>query len=307
MLSVLLAACGSADSDSPTATPTTEPAGAGQGAKTAIVLANIEANNPSDKIAEFQPLADYLGANLGDFGITEGKVVIARNNTEMANMLSDGEADIYFDAAFPALATCQVAGCTFTLQQWKGGSPTQKGVFVTTKDSGITTLEDLRGKVIMLEQPHSTVGHILELATLAQHGITTVSVSSPETEVGPDEVGYYVSSGGETSMNLLLDGRIAALGIGDKAFSQFSPDVQDQVTIFAETVEAPSQLVAFRPDIDPDLQAEIVNLMVDLNQTDDGKALLKSMRNTQKFEVFSQEALDNLYQLYDSVKQILQS
>jgi phosphonate transport system substrate-binding protein len=200
-----------------------------------------------------------------------------------------------------------VAGCTFTMRQWKGGSPSQTGVFVTMKDSGITSLEDLRGKVIMLEQPHSTVGHILPLATLAQQDINTVSVSSPETQVGPDEVGYYVSSGGETSMNLLLDGRISALGIGDKAFSQFSPDVQDQVTIIAETVEAPSQLVAFRPDFDPDLQAEIVRLMVSLDQSDDGKALLKSMRNTEKFEELSQDMLDDIYELYDSVKQILQS
>ncbi len=304
-LAILLTACGTADSDSSTATP--EPGAAGQSAGTAIVIGNVESTNPADKIAEFQPLADYLAANLGNFGITEGKVVLARDTTEMANMLSDGEADIYFDAAFPALDTCAIAGCTFTLRQWKGGTPTQKGVFVTTKDSGITTLEDLRGKVIMLEQPHSTVGHILPRATLAEHGITSVSVSSPEAQVGPDEVGYYVSSGGETSMNLLLNGQIAALAIGDKAFKQFSPDVQNQVTLLAETVGAPSELVAFRPDVDPDLQAEVVRLMLALDQSDEGKAILQTMRQSEKFEELSQDVLDNLYELYDTVKQILRS
>jgi ABC-type phosphate/phosphonate transport system substrate-binding protein len=159
----------------------------------------------------------------------------------------------------------------------------------------------------MLEQPHSTVGHILPLVTLAEAGIATVSVDSPSAEVGPDEVGFYVSSGGQTSMNLLLNGEISALALGDRAFKQFSPDVQDQVTIFAETVGAPSQLVAIRPDLDPDLRAEIVRLMVALDQSDEGQEILTTMRETEKFEEIPADVIEDLNELYEVVKQTLQS
>ena len=308
ILALLLSACGAADADGPTATP--EPGGAGQDtglSETTIVVANVDASNPGQKIEEFQPLADYLAANLADFGITEGQVFIARDTAEMANSLSTGEADIYLDAAIPALDVCEELDCDFALQQWKGGTPNLMGVFVTTEASGVTSLEDLRGKVIMLEQPHSTVGHILPLVTLAEQGITTVSVASPEAAVGADEVGFYVSSGGQTSMNLLLNGEIAALAIGDRAFNQFSPDVQEQVTIFAETVPAPSQLVVIRPDLDPDLRAEIVRLMVALDQTEEGRVILETMRETEKFEEVPADVVEELDELHEVVKQTLQS
>ncbi|MEZ4522739.1 MAG: phosphate/phosphite/phosphonate ABC transporter substrate-binding protein [Thermomicrobiales bacterium] len=308
VLILILAACGAAETDDPTATPEPATAGAGQaGDGTAIVIGNVDASNPAQKIEEFQPLADYLAASLASYGISEGRVVIAQDTAEMARMLTDGEVDIYFDAAIPALDVCQEAGCTFALRQWKGGTPDQAGVFVTTKSGGVTSLEDLKGKVIMLEQPHSTVGHILPLVTLAEAGIATRSVSSPEADVGPDEVGFYVSSGGQTSMNLLLNGEIAALAIGDRAYKQFSPDVQEQVMILAETVSAPSQLVAIRPDLDPDLRAEIISLMVGLDQTDEGRPILKGMRETEKFEEMSQDAIDQLLELYEVVKQTIQS
>ncbi len=243
LLLPIVAACGEADSgDSPTATP--KPQTGGQSTSTAIVVGNVEANNPSKKIDEFQPLADYLAANLASSGITAGEVVIARDTAEMARMMAAGEVDIYLDAAVPSLEVCEEVGCSFILRQWKGGTAELTGVFVTSNESGVSDPEDLKGTVIMLEQPHSTVGHILPLVTLAEQGIAVRPVSSPEAEVGPDEVGYYVSSGGQTSMNLLLNGEIAALAIGIRAFKEFSPDVQAQVTIFAETVPAPSQLVS---------------------------------------------------------------
>lgn len=305
ILGLILAACGAADSDDPTATP--EPGGSGQDTGSTIIVGNIDASNPAQKIAEFQPLADYLAANLESSGITEGRVAIARDIDEMARMMRDGEVDIYLDAAIPSLEVCEEVGCTFALQQWKGGTPNLMGVFVTTDAAGVTSLDDLRGKVIMLEQPHSTVGHILPLVTLAEHGLTTRSVNSPEAEVGPDEIGYYVSPGGQTSMNLLLNGEIAALAIGDRAYRQFSPDVQEQVTIFAETVPAPSQLVAIRPDLDPELQAEIVNLMIELDQSDEGRAILETMRETEKFEEVSADVLQDLAELFEVVKQAMQN
>ena len=306
ILSLILAACGVAGADDPTATP--ESGGSsGQSAGNAIVVGNIDASNPGQKIAEFQPLADYLAANLEGSGITEGRVLIAQDINEMVRMMRDGEVDLYLDAAIPSLEVCEDAGCTFALQQWKGGTPNLKGVFVTTDAAAVASLDDLRGKVIMLEQPHSTVGHILPLVTLAEHGLATRPVNSPEAEVGPDEVGYYVSSGGQTSMNLLLNGEIAALAIGDRAFKQFSADVQNQSTIFADTVAAPSQLVAIRPDLDPELHAEIVSLMVDLDQSDDGRAILETMRETEKFEEVSAGVLEELAELYEVVKQAMQS
>ena len=310
ILPIVLAACGTADAESPTATA--GGAGAsdatGEVAGQAITVGNIEANNPSKKIDEFQPFADYLAAHLDPaFNISEGRVVIGQDSAEMIRMMEDGSVDIYLDATIPSLEVCEAVGCIPSLRQWKGGTPDLNGVFVTTEATGITAIADLQGKVIMLEQPHSTVGHILPLVTIAEQGIPTRSVDNPEADVGPDEIGYYVSSGGQTSMNLLLNGEISALAIGSRAFKQFSDDVQTQVIVFDETVPAPSQLVSMRPGLNPNLASEIASLMIDLDQNDEGRMILDTMRETEKFETIPASVLAELNALYQVVKQTVQN
>lgn len=303
---LLVAACGTEEeTGDPTATSNTGGSDAAA-ASNALVIGNVDASNPAQKIAEFQPLADYLAANLEDFGVTEGTVRIARDTEEMAELVKSGEVDIYIDAAFPAMDVCEAAGCEFALRQWKGNTAELAGVFVAKKGSGIASLEDLKGKIIMLEQPHSTVGHILPLATLSLQGISYRAVEDQNAEVGPDEVGYFVSPGGQSSMNMLLNGQIAGLAFGERSFSQFSPDVQNQVEIIAKTPGAPSQLVACSPEMDPELAAEVTRLMVGLSDSEEGREILVTLRETQKFEEMPADVMAALDELYQTVKLVMQ-
>lgn len=303
---LLVTACGADETTGATATP--EESGAanpGDGAA-ALVIGNVDASNPAQKIEEFQPLADYLASNLEDLGIAEGTVRIARDTDEMAELVSAGEVDIYIDAAIPSLEVCEAVGCEFALRQWKGNTAELAGVFVVKKGSGIESLQDLKGKIMMLEQPHSTVGHILPLVTLTQEGIAYREVADQNAEVGPDEVGFFVSPGGQTSMNLLLNGEIDALAFGERSYKQFSQEVQDQTEIIATTPGAPSQLVAFSPDLEPDVAAEVTRLMVALSESEEGQAILVALRETQKFEEMSDDVKTALDELYETVKLAMQ-
>ena len=98
----LLAACGggspsSGPEDGAIATPDS---GTVAGNARAIVLGDI-ADDPAKKIATSTPLADYLTANLGELGITEGRVKIAPDMETMAQWLEAGEVDLCFEASTP--------------------------------------------------------------------------------------------------------------------------------------------------------------------------------------------------------------
>lgn len=305
LLVLILSGCGA---DSLSATQVADVGGTADADEPrAIVIGNVDANNPARKIEEFQPLADYLVAHLGASGVTEGRVVIATDTAEMARMLASEEVDFYIDATIPTLEVCSTAGCELVLRQWKGGEAELAGVFVTIRDGDIVSLDDLRGHVIMLEQPHSTVGHILPLVALAEQGIPTRRVRDLQTPVASDEVGYYVSSGGQSSMSFLLDGDIVALAIGERAFERFSPEVQAQVVIFERTIAAPSQLVAVRPGFDPELQAEIFRLMLALEHSDEGQEILEALRDTVRFDEMPSGAMEFLDELYEAVQNVNQN
>ena len=109
-------------------------------------------------------------------------------------------------------------------------------------------------------------------------------MSAPGAPVGPDEIGYYVAPGGRTAMDLLLRGQVAAAAMGERTLGQFSPAVRDQTTIVDRTVAIPSQLVALRPGLDPEIGETISARLIGLDRAPEGRAILDALRETERFD-----------------------
>ncbi len=284
------------------AAPGPTPTSAPQAEPRPIVIGNIDPGAPTRKIEEFLPLAQHLADGLKDQGITEGKVVIARDQAEMVRLLRDGAVDIYFDAAVPSMEVCDTSKCQFILQQWKGGEPTLYGIFVARKDSGIDGIEDLAGKVIALQKDHSTVGFVLPTIAMIQEGFTLAEVADPSAALPPSSIGYFLTGGGRSAIDMLLRGEVSAVALGERAYERFSPDITEQTAVFERTMEVPSQLVAARPGMDAALIARITDALTALEETEQGRAILASLRDTQKFDALQPETTSMLSELKSLVK-----
>ncbi len=91
-------ACGREQSDATPAVPST-PA-----AQRVITIGKVS-DKPADIIDEYQPLADHLAASIRDFDV--GWVQVAGDLETMAQWLSLGKVDIYFDNIF----ACTIMPC----------------------------------------------------------------------------------------------------------------------------------------------------------------------------------------------------
>lgn len=262
-----------------------------------LVLGDIDAEEPVKKIERFQPLADYLAAELGIHGMREGRVRIARDIDEMGLFMANGDVDVFFDSTFPSLAVRDIAGSNIILRRWKEGNPEIWSMFVARKDSGLDSVDDLIGKIVAVEEPFSTSGFLLPVAALVQRGLTATQVSSIDGPIGRDEIGYYFSGDEENTVELVLRGTVAAGALSNEDFDALPVEVMDQMTVFGQTARVPRQLVSARADLGDGILDEITALLTGLQETEEGRSLLAGLKNTTKFDAVPADAAGQLLKL----------
>lgn len=301
----LLAAC-TAAAPSPTVEPTSaveETAEPAEGH--AIVLGDIS-DDPANSIEEMQPLADYLAAQLADQGITEGQVKIVGSTEEMIAALENGEVDLYFDSVYPATVISDGAKGQPILRRWKDGVEKYHTVIYTSKDSGIKSIEDLKGHMIAFDEVVSTSGYLLPYVYLVEHGLKAVEKGAPDEAVASDEVGYVFSGADENSLEWLNSGQVSAAATDNFTFEKDIPaEMAPNLVVLAETESLPRQIVIARHGLDPDLQAAIVEALKGASETEAGQAALKEFDDTARFDEFPEgidQAIKRMHELLDLVR-----
>ena len=75
-------------------------------------------------------------------------------------------------------------------------------------------------------------------------------MDGPDSEVSPNEIGYFFSGGEENNIEMILRGRIAAGGVSNQDYDELPPDLKQKIISFDRTLTVPRQLVSVRPGLD---------------------------------------------------------
>lgn len=259
-----------------------------------ITIGDIDPDSPRKKIERLTPLAVYLADHLQEFGITEGKVVIARDIQEMAKLLETGAVDLYIDSPFPSLRVQELVSTRIIARRWKSGDAEYWSVFVALPGSGVESVEDFVGKIVAFEKPHSTSGFVLPAGTLIQRGFTLSEVTGPEATVESDQIGYYFTKNEQNTFVALLRGQVAGAGVSNQDYADLPEEFRQQIVLIDRTRSVPRQLVSVRQELDQDMMNKITELLIGLDQTEDGRQLLAGLKMTTKFDLLPQESMDAL-------------
>jgi len=141
-------------------------AGSAQAADKEFRIGILGGENEADRLRNFQCLADKLQSELGytkvsmfpaaDYdGVIQG---LLGGTLDYAELGASGYAKIYLenkDAVEPILTTVQTDGSTGYYS-----------IMVARKDSGITKVEDIKGKKLGFADPDSTSGYLIPTVTL---------------------------------------------------------------------------------------------------------------------------------------------
>jgi phosphonate transport system substrate-binding protein len=219
-----------------------------------------------------------------------GISVIAQvgDDTAAVEALRANRADIAFLSSRPALKAEQLANAKLYLAEvrsnYSGGS-TYNSVFVVPansplkgKNSGESTLRQLRGKKIAFTSPTSGSGFIFPTSELVKLGLVQ----------NRDRLGNFfgqVSYGGNYSKALqaVLRGQVDVAAVSEYAL--FPPYITNQergqLQILHKIPGVPAHGIAIDDDVPAGMRQRVINTMLKLNQPRNN-ALLRNLYNSTK-------------------------
>ncbi len=173
------------------------------------------------------------------------------------------------------------------------GSSTYNGQIIVRADSGINSISDLAGKTFCRPDPLSTSGWIIPNLTMRAAGINPETDLAEIVDAGShDAVVAAVYNGDCDAGATYVDARAR--------IEDDHPDVMEKVVVIEVTADIPNDGVQFVPSMPQELKDKIVNGLLAIAETDEGK-----------------EALDTAYQwaglekhddsFYDPFRQVLQA
>ncbi len=300
ILALMACATLSPETPSPTATA------AAMSEPQAIVLGDIS-DDPGEVIEGSQPLAEYLAAQLQDFGIVEGRVRVAADADEMVALLKDGEVDLYFDSVYPATLISDASGAQPILRRWRFGVESYYTVIFANAESGVAAVEDLPGHIIALDNQLSTSGYLLPAVYLEEAGLNLVGKATYDEPVAEDEVGFVFSYDDENTLQWVLSGLVAAGATDDYHYEVVFPDTaKETLNVLAKTESVPRQVVVARPNMDPALLDAIRQILTTAHESEAGQAALEPFQ-TSRFDEFPEginEAQNRMRQMMQHIQDI---
>lgn len=264
--------------------------GAGQASEKAkaqsVSLGIVSERNRSQVAEHFGEFVRYVAAKLGSGAEIEGKVVIAPTPFQLARLIEQRKVDFYMESPYPTYLVNNVHGVAkLLLRRWKGGMAEYRSVIFTKRNGEVHRLEDLRGKILVFEDPGSTSGHFLPRAFLSRKGFKFLDKSRFEPHASPTDIGYLFAYSQEKLVDWVLTGKAAAGAFSDDDYARLDPKKRSDITILAQTERLPRHFLSVRNDFAASLASRLEKILLSMHENDLGRRVLKKTDDTTKFDL----------------------
>jgi len=203
------------------------------------------------------------------------KSSVATSYAAVIEGMGSGKVDIGWLATLSYVLAEDKYDVDLLLTTVRRGAFTYKGQINVRADSGINSVADLKGKRFAFTDPVSTSGYLYAVALLKENGI------DPVKDIEAVFSGSH-DAGALAVLNKQVDASASYDDIRDTLASAHA-DVKQVLKVLAYTPDIPNDTVSVRKDLPEDIKAKIKQSLLDIAQTEEGKAAL--------LEVYSIEGL----------------
>ncbi len=219
------------------------------GAQGSLHLVLTPSQKPTDLLAAGRDFGEALGKLAG----TPVRVTVAADYAAVIEALRNRTADLAFTHPVGYVLANREARATILVRNlWHGKATFTSRIYVR-KESGITALEELRGRTIAFVDPASSSGYIYPMVLLVQRGL--VKNRDPKTFFR--EVMFAGSH--DAGMRALQNGHVDALASFDMAREQYlkDPAERERIIWVVESPPIPESGICARDGLDPAVVARV--------------------------------------------------
>ena len=244
-----------------------------------IKMGFVPLKNSEKLVEDLKPISDYLTERLG----VKVEAFTASNYIGVVEGLGSGSVDFGIIPPFSSLlAQKQSNAKPILTSKGKTGKPGYTAELYVRKDSGIKSLQDVKGKKVAFVDPSSSSGYIYPGAMLVNAGLNL-----------DKDISYQFSGGHDKSLQLLLNKDVDVIatfdGVEDRYAKDF-PQAKTDIQKLATSDMIPGVMVTTSDKMDKELQEKLEKALRDIEKDPKMKELFTKMFSITGFTDVDQEA-----------------
>lgn len=220
--------------------------------KPVVIVGVISRYNPVVMYEEYQPVMDYLTAETS----YQFELKLGKSYEEDVRFLEQGVTQVAFLGAVTYLEAHARFGAVPILKSLnKTGEPFNRSIIVVREDSDIRNVADLKGRSFCFAAIHSTSSNLYGRIHLMQAGVHLQDLSQYENLKHHDQVAKAV-----------LSGQFDAGALKDIVAYRYQPM---GLRFLSVSEPIPSVPVVVRADVLPEVRADVVRALLQLDPKND--------------------------------------
>ncbi len=264
-----------------------------------LVIGRIS-DDPNAHYAQLKPLLDYVVARMGDVGIHEGRILMARDMGQMESYLRRGRVDWVTETSAGAMLLEARAGAERLLLTERNGVRDYHTVFFARRDRGLASVADLAGRTIALQNASSTSAYYVPAMTLIARGMPMEILLAPRDIPMAGVVGYVFA---RSELNIatwvhkgLVDaGATSSLDWDDPR--RMPASYRRDLVPLLETASYPRAVEMVRGDLDEAVRERLRQVLASAGDDPEAAQALALFFGTTRFlplDAATRDALDEL-------------
>jgi phosphonate transport system substrate-binding protein len=253
----------------------------------------VPAEDAQQVIQNAQPIVEILRKQLG----MEVQPFVATDYTGVVEALRVNKLDVAFLTPASYVLAKNEANVRVALKSERKGSPYYYAAIITRADSGIRTLDDLRGKTFAFGDPVSTSANVFPRKMLHERGIDPVR----------DFKQILYSGGHDATVLAVLNRKVDAGATyanspdnNDSAWMRYlkHPDDVKKIRPIAFSEPIPADNLVMNGSLDPAIAKKIEEIFLDLSRDPKGKQMLRDLYQIDGFVPATDQDYDSVRQAF---------